>query len=132
MKIFLLASVLFSTFAYGQQPHVYVNGAGDKWYSARELEQIGRDHVKERKIQFSLVGTKMIVWVKSCSYYVLSIVSFGCGVCSSILIVDIDRHGKVITNYAGAAARRHVGSPEMGDPGNSQVSRTNRMNRTPR
>ena len=132
MKMLLLASVLFSTFANGQQPHVYVNGAGDKWYSARELEQIGRDYVRERKIQFSSAGTKPIVWVNTTSSNVMASVSFASGVGSGLFIVDIDRHGKVITNHVGVAARRHVGSPELPDPGNNHLSRTNRMDRAPR
>lgn len=123
MRLLLLALVLFSAFAQAQQSHVYVNGAGDKWYSAHELGQIAADYVKERKMQFALKGAKPVVWVNTNGSNVMASVSFASGVGSGIVIVDIDRQGKVITNRVGVA-RSHVGSPRYVEPGNTHLSRT--------
>ena len=133
MKSHLLALVLFSAFAHAQQPHVYVNGVGDKWYSARELEQTARHYLKERKMQFALEGAKPIVWVNTSGSNVMAAVSFASGVGSGIVVVDIDRHGKVtsIANNVGVA-RSHVGSPGYVEPGTTNLSRTNQLQRTPR
>jgi hypothetical protein len=130
MKTPLLALLLCSAFAHGQQPPVYVNGAGDKWYSARELEQIASDYVNERKLPFSIEGTKRSVWVNTSGSNTIASVHFSPRM-GSFFMVEIDRHGKVITNHVGVAGS-HVGSPGYVDPGNTNLSRTNRLRRTPR
>ncbi len=131
MKTLLPALVLLSALAQAQQPPVYVRGAGEKWYSARDLERVAREYVKERKMDFALEG-KPIVWVNTSGSNVMASVSFAAGVGSGIVVVDIDPHGKVITNHMSQPAQRDPRSPELVYPGKTNISRTNRVQRSPR
>jgi hypothetical protein len=126
MKIPLLALVVLTALAYGEQLSVYVNGAGDKWYSAWELEQIARDYARQRKIQFSFEGAERSVWVRTSGSNIIASVSFSSGMGKPIFMVDIDRSGKVATNHLWVAFDRVEG------PGYVDLSRTNRLQRTPR
>ena len=129
MRIPVIALIILTTLAHGEEPNVYVNGAGDKWYSAMELERIARAYAKERKIQFSFEGTERSVWVNTSGSNIIASVSFSSGIGKPIFLVDIDRSGKVATNLLGMAACG-TGNPEYNAP-SVNPSRTNRLQRTP-
>jgi hypothetical protein len=130
MKIPIIAVFLLTILVQGEEPNVYVNGAGDRWYSATELERIARAYAKERKIQFSFEGTERSVWVNTSGSNIIASVSFSSGMGKPSLIVDIDRSGKVATNHLGIAVCGTF-SLEYTDP-HLYLSRTNRLQRTSR
>ena len=132
MKIALLALVLSTGLLRGQQLNVYVSGNGDKWYSASQLEKIATDYAKERKIKFSFEGTERSVWVNTGGSNIVASVSFSSGIGKPSFMVDIDRSGKVVTNYLGLAVCGGASRPEYVDLQHADASRTNRLQRTPR
>lgn len=80
---------------------VYANGIGDKWYSASELEQIAKDYAKQRKIDFDFTKAGRSVWIYTGGSNIIARVSFASDFGKPIYIADIDRSGKVATNYVG-------------------------------
>jgi hypothetical protein len=82
-------------------PAVYANGIGDKWYSASELEQIAKDYARQKKIDFDFSKAGRSVWIYTGSSNILARVSFASDFGKPIYTADIDRNGKVATNYVG-------------------------------
>jgi hypothetical protein len=82
-------------------PAVYANGLGDKWYSASELEQIAKDYAKQKKIDFDFSKAGRSVWIYTGGSNIIARVSFASDFGKPIYTADIDRTGKVATNYVG-------------------------------
>jgi len=82
-------------------PAVYANGIGDKWYSASELEQIAKDFAKQKKIDFDFTNAGRSVWIYTGGSNIIARVSFASDFGKPVYTADIDRSGKVATNYVG-------------------------------
>jgi hypothetical protein len=102
MKTLFLLLLAFTTLAHGQ--NVFVHGAGDRWYSAADLEQTARDYTKQKKIDFNFELTERNVWVPTSRSNIIASVSFSSGMGEPILRVDIDRAGKAVAGHLWIAS----------------------------
>lgn len=84
-------------------PAVFVNGIGDKWYSACDLERIAKDDAKQKKVEFDFEQAGRSLWVYPGTSNIMAHVHFGSGLGKPTYCAFIDRGGSVVTNYVGTA-----------------------------
>lgn len=82
-------------------PAVFVNGTGQKWYSASELEQIAKDYAKQNRLQFDFEKAGRSIWVYTGGSNIIARISFASDFGKPMYYADIDRSGKVATNFLG-------------------------------
>jgi len=79
-------------------PAMFAN-IGDNWFSASELEQIAKDDAKQKKIDFDFTKARGSVWIHTGGSNIIAQVFFMSGFGKPAYQADIDRSGKVATNY---------------------------------